>query len=299
MGKYQGVYKGSKGEQLTSTQVITREILVLLISVTIMTVGIYFFKFPNKISTGGVAGLAIIIPKFLPVTPSQVTSILNITLLLIGYMVFGRGFGIKTAAVTLIMSLQLALFEKYIPLTHPLTDEPVLELIIAILLPGIGSAMLFNIGASSGGTDIVAMILKKYTHEDIGNSLFITDMIIAVSIFFVYGIKAGLLSTVGLLFKAVVVTSAMESMNRVKYFTIITEKFPEIDAYITKNLHRGSTYFKANGGFTNKDKTVILCVVNSYQAVNLHKYIKDIDPTAFVMITNISHVLGRGFRITD
>ncbi|PKK38908.1 hypothetical protein ABB02_01721 [Clostridiaceae bacterium JG1575] len=290
------VRKSRTGEKRTHGEEVIAEAFTLVLAVALTATGIYFFKFPNHISTGGVSGLAIVIPKFLPVSPSMVTAVLNLALLLIGFMVFGRSFGLKTAAASILLSAFLFLFERLFPMSGPLTDEPMLELIVAILLPGFGAALLFDMKASTGGTDVIAMILKKFTHRDIGKSLFITDTIIATSIFYVYGIKSGLLSTIGLLFKAMVVNAAIDSFHRVKYFTIITRHKEEIDDYITKKLKRGSTFFQATGGFTGEEKTVIMCVVNSYQAVSLDRYIKKVDPRAFVMITNTSHIIGNGFK---
>lgn len=276
-----------------------KELLNITFAVFLIAVGIYFFKFPNKISTGGVSGIAIIVTKFINITPALVTVLFNMTLLLIGFLVLGKSFGIKTAYASIVLSGFIYIFEKTIPIYKPLTNEPMLELVFAILLPGLGAAMLFNVKASSGGTDVIAMIIKKYTHKDIGNALFLTDIIIAVSILFVYGAKSGLLSIVGLIFKAVVVNAAIESFNRVKYFTIITSKYEEVNEYITNILGRGLTHLDATGGFKEDKKTVILTVVSNNQAAYLNSYIKKIDPTSFVMISNISNIIGNGFKSMD
>ena len=166
----------------------------------------------------------------------------------------------------------------------------------AILLSAIGSAILFNHDASSGGTDIIAMIFKKYTAINVGTALLIADGIVAVSAFFVFGVKAGLFSILGLFAKSFLVDGIIESFNLCKYFTIITEKPDEICDYIMKEIHRGVTKHMAEGAFSHRNKTVILTVCRRYEARLLKAKIKEIDPSAFIMITNSSEIIGRGFR---
>lgn len=151
-----------------------KEFILLTVGILIMVVGIYFFKFPNNFSFGGVTGIAIVVSEYLPVSRGVITTIINVALLIIGFLLLGKGFGIKTVYTSLLMSFGLSFLEKVCPMTHPLTDEVILELAFGIFLPAVGSALLFNIGASSGGTDIVAMILKKYTSINIGNALLLS-----------------------------------------------------------------------------------------------------------------------------
>lgn len=268
----------------------------LTVGTLIVAFGIYFFKFPNNFSTGGVAGLAIVIPHLMNISKGNVTIILNMLFLVLGFLFFGRSFGFRTTYSSIVMSLSIFLFERFIPMTHPLTDQPVLELSFAVLLPAIGSAILFNNRASTGGTDILAMIVKKFTNQDIGNALFMSDILITISIFFVVDVKAGLFSVLGLLSKAMLVNNIIESFNMVKYFTIITDREEEIDDFITKKLGRGLTRFKGRGGFTGNEKTVILTVVKRPQAVLLRDFTRKTDPKAFIMITNTSQIVGKGFN---
>lgn len=268
----------------------------LTVGTLIVAFGIYFFKFPNNFSTGGVAGLAIVIPHLMNISKGNVTIILNMLFLVLGFLFFGRSFGFRTTYSSIVMSLSIFLFERFIPMTHPLTDQPVLELSFAVLLPAIGSAILFNNRASTGGTDILAMIVKKFTNQDIGNALFMSDILITISIFFVIDVKAGLFSVLGLLSKAMLVNNIIESFNMVKYFTIITDREEEIDDFITKKLGRGLTRFKGRGGFTGNEKTVILTVIKRPQAVLLRDFTRKTDPKAFIMITNTSQIVGKGFN---
>lgn len=274
-----------------------KEFLWLNLGVICLTVGIYFFKFPNNFSIGGVSGIAVILGSLTGnATPGFFVFVINMVLLAVGFVIFGKGFGLKTAYASIMMSAQIWVLERLIPITKPLTNEPVLELAFAILLPAAGSAILFNIDASSGGTDVIAMVLKKYTRVNIGYSLLLSDLIIVVWCFFVFDIQTGLFSLSGLAAKALVVDNVIESINLCKYFTIITTKPDEICDYIKTELSRGATKLDATGAFTGEEKTVVIAVVNRYQAALLQRKVKEIDSGAFSLITNTSEIIGKGFR---
>ncbi len=274
-----------------------KEYALVTLGITLMSVGIYFFKFPNHFSTGGVSGLAIIIDGIIPaVTPGLLSFIINMLLLLVGYIVLGKAFGAKTTYATILFSVQLWLLEIIYPMTAPFTDEPLLELAFAVMLPAIGSAMLFNIDASSGGTDVMALILKKHTSVNIGQALLYSDLTICLATFPVFGIKVGLMSVFGLAIKTLIVDSVIESINLCKYFTIVTTHPDEISAFIVDTLHRGATLSDARGAFSHQSKTVVTTVVNRPQGVLLQRHIKEVDPDAFILITNTSEIIGKGFR---
>ncbi|MDD2954838.1 MAG: YitT family protein [Oscillospiraceae bacterium] len=274
-----------------------KEYSLITFATLMVSVGVYFFKFPNHFSTGGVTGISILLAPFIPaLSPGALVFIINMGLLLVGFLIFGRGFGLKTAYASTLMSVSTWALEKILPLEQPLTDEPLLELMFAVTLPAIGSALLFNVNASTGGTDVVAMILKKYTNLNIGHALFCSDVLITVSTCFVFGIKAGLYSILGLLMKSMLVDSVIENINLCKYFTIVTVKADEIIDYITHELHRGATVQDGEGAFHHEPKKVILTVLNRTQAVHLRQFARKVDPHAFIMITNSSEIIGKGFR---
>lgn len=273
-----------------------KEFGLLTVSTLVMVIGIYFFKFPNNFSFGGVTGIAILIAKTGIASASDIVFIINMILLLIGFCFLGKGFGVKTAYTSILLSLGLSVLERIYPMTSPLTDEPMLELMFAIALPAVGSAILFNIGASSGGTDIIAMLLKKYTSINIGKSLFVTDLLITLSTIFVFNIKTGLFSLAGLMIKSLLIDSVIESINLCKYFNVVCENPDQICNYIVNNLHRSASVFKAQGAFTHADKYIILTAMNRHQAVRLRQFIKENEPTAFILISNTSEIIGKGFR---
>lgn len=269
---------------------------MLTLATVIIIIGIYVFKFPNNFSFGGVTGIAIVLSALFPATPGFITLIINMFLLLLGFCVLGKSFGFMTAYVSILMSVGLRLCEILFPMDAPLTDEPVLELIFAIVLPAAAAAIYFNLGASGGGTDIVAMILKKYTKLNIGTALFIVDMLIVLASCFVFDTKTGLFSLTGLLAKSLVVDSIIENINLCKYFTIISDNPQPICDYITGELGRSATVYKAEGAFAHKERTVIITITKRFQAVELRNFIKKTEPTAFIAITNSSEIIGKGFR---
>ncbi len=288
-------------QELSTKQYIYRsfkEYALITIGVLLVVFGVYFFKFPNNFSIGGVTGIAIILSKLSggAVTSGTIVLIINFALLIIGYLVLGKSFGIRTAYGSILMSVALKLLEIIAPMNGPFTKEPLLELAFAVILPAVGSAILFNIGASSGGTDIIAIILKKYTNIDIGRSLFISDSLLTLATFLVFDIQTGFLSILGLIFKSTLVDSVIENLNLNKYFTIICEDPRPICEYILKNVHRSATVFDAQGAFSGQDKKIILTVMNRSQAVSLRKFIRLTEPEAFILITNTSEIIGRGFR---
>ncbi|NLL72901.1 MAG: YitT family protein [Clostridiales bacterium] len=266
--------------------------------VLLVVLGVYFFKFPNNFSIGGVTGIAIILSNMLnnSISSGTIVLIVNLILLVIAYIFLGKSFGNRTAYGSLLLSVSLQLLEIIVPMTGPLTDEPMLELSFAIILPAVGSAILFNIGSSTGGTDIIAMLLRKYTKIDIGLGLLLTDFLLTVATFLVFDLKTGFLSILGLLIKSTLIDSVIENLNLNKYFTIICKDPKPIAKFITEKLNRSATIFDAKGAFTDQDKKIILAVMNRPQAVQLREFIKETDSDVFLLITNTSEIIGRGFR---
>lgn len=265
---------------------------------TLLTaVGSYFFKFPNNFSTGGVTGISVVMTHYFPgLSNGTIVSVINIALLIVGLLLLGKGFGFKTFYVTVAFSAMLKILEVIWPLTQPLTDQPFMELLLGVFLPAWGSALLFNIGSSTGGTDIIAMIVKKYFKCHIGRALLIVDFFITLLTFVAFGPETGLFSMVGLFIRSFAVDLFLENMNTYKYFTIITDKPQEIYSYITDVLHRGATVYQAEGLYKHTEKTVIMTAQGKKQALHLQDVIRQKDPHAFVLVTNTSEIIGKGFR---
>lgn len=273
----------------------------------LLAAGVYFFKAPNNFATGGISGLSIVlvpalknIPLFAKTPSTELMTItnlvLNTLLLLIGFIFLGKGCTFKTAYCSIVYSLEAWLF-KFIPLPLPLTDQTFLEFVLAMLTTGIGSAILFNCGASSGGTDIIALIIKKFAKINIGIALTAADFIIAFSAFFVFGsAEVGLFSILGLFAKSFIVDGIIENIGKNKFVTIISEEPELITPFILEGIHRGYTSYKAQGGFTGEEKTIIITVCSRSEALKLKTRIHQAEPNAFVILTDTNEILGKGFK---
>ena len=279
---------------------------MLNLGILLMAVGIYFFKAPNNFATGGVSGISIILANMLPIpnmTQAIYMMIINIALLIVGVIVLGRECGGLTIFCSLMLSIENWVFEYLFDLTSPLTNYPILELVYAVLLTGIGSAIIFKCKASSGGTDIVALILKKHTSMNVGTALLCTDFLIAAATFIHFGEngisfapETGLFSLLGLFAKVFVVDDIIDSMNLCKSFTIITTKSERINEYILKEMKHSATVIDAMGAYTGDERCVIMTVCRRSEAIKLRKAVNDIDPHAFMIITKTSEIMGKGFR---
>lgn len=283
-------------EQKKSGMQLFKEYFYLTVASLILVAGVYWFKFPNNFSFGGVTGISVVLAALSPATPANINFIINMALLLLGFIFLGKGFGLRTAYVSILMSVGLSACERFCPMSAPLTDQPVLELIYAIVLPSFSSAIFFNMEASGGGTDIIAMILRKYTKLNIGAALFIVDLIIVIASCLVFDVKTGLFSFCGLLAKSLVVDTVIENINLCKYFTIICDDPQPICDYITNDLKRSATVYEAEGAYEHNRKYVVISIMKRYQAVSLRQFIRKNQPTAFIAITNSSEIIGKGFR---
>ncbi len=269
---------------------------IITFATLLLVVGVYFFKFTNNFSFGGVTGIAVVLSAILNGTAGTYTFVINMTLLVFGFIFLGKSFGAKTVYVSVLTSVGLSALEVIWPLTEPLTSEPVLELLFAIFLPSLSAAILFNIGASGGGTDIIAMILKKYTSVPIGTALFLVDVFIVVASCFVFDIQTGLFSLTGLLAKSLVIDNVIESINLCKAFMIVCDNPEPVCQFITEKLKRSATIYNAEGAFTHNKKTIILTVMKRGQAVQLRNYVREVEPNSFITIFNSSEIIGKGFR---
>lgn len=269
---------------------------ILTLGVFIIAAGNHFFKFPNNFSTGGVTGMAVVLSHYFPsLSTATFVAIINYGLLAIGFLMFGRDFGLRTTYASIVLTLFIQGMEKICPLAVPMTTQPVLELAFAVALPAVGSALLFNLDASSGGTDIVAMILKKFTSLNTGNALLATDAVVTIASCAAFGMETGLFSMLGLFLKSVVVDLVLDNFHTRKCVQIITGDCTEIVHYIHNTLHRGATINHVEGAYSHESKYIILTVVSRSQALYLRKYARSVDPHAFIVITTSTEIFGNGF----
>ncbi|HWS41546.1 MAG TPA: YitT family protein [Pseudoflavonifractor sp.] len=272
------------------------EFFLLTLGAALVSVGVYFFKFPNHFSMGGVSGLSVLLGAAFPVlSPGAFNSIVNTLFLVLGFLFLNKSFGLKTVYCSLVYSGLIQILEWLCPLSAPLTTNRMLEAFFAVLLPALGAGILFNLNASTGGTDIAAMILKRFSGMDVGRALLCSDVLIAAAALFLFDIETGLFSLLGLALKSVLVDGVIESMNRRKMLNIITSH-PEIACdYITKVLGRGATIWEGKGAYTHETHWVVLTVLSRNQAVLLRRHLRSEDPTAFFLASNSSEIFGKGF----
>ena len=308
------------GKVLTKAQMRKRSVLrwvLLVVGIVMMSCSVYFFQTPNELTLGGIAGIAVIINSFLPEAVAQIftqgviMAIINIALLILGLIVLGKECTIRTIFCSLFYTGFIWLFEYFDVVglintavgrigengeaLRTLTDEPLLELVYAILFFGVGGAIVFNCGASSGGTDIIALILKKFTKLNVGMALMIIDMIVVLISFYTFDVDKGLFSVLGLFTKSFLLDGVIESIGKTKYLTIITTKPEEIGEYILKTVQHSYTAYDAEGGYSHAKRKILVTVCKRSEALKIKAKVKSVDPDSFVIITDANEILGKGF----
>ena len=274
-----------------------RQYVVITLSISIMSVGVYFFKFPNNFVFGGVTGAAALAAKLTPLSASAFSSAANLILLAVGLIFLGKKFAMTTGYATLVMSIELMVLEKVCPLRGPLSDQPMLDLLFAIALPAIASALLFNVGASSGGTDIIALIVEKYTHiHSIAAALFLTDLFMVIAACFVFDLYTALYSFVGLTVKSLVIDAVLEKIKMCKAILIICDDKEPICDFVMKTLTRGATYTPCFGAYTGKPHYMIYTTLTRKEADQLQDFIHKQHLNAFMSMLSTTEVFGKGFN---
>jgi len=274
---------------------VLRDLLLITAGSLALAIGNHFFKFPNHFVFGGVTGLAVLLAKLIPLTTSTINLIFNLLLLLVGFLFLGRKFGAKTIYATLLLTFSLSALERLYPMPAPFTDQLMLEFFISILLTAFGVAVLFHCEASSGGTYIIAMILKRKTGKDIGTMLLFSDFLIVIAAFFIFDIQTALFSSLGLLVKSLLIDTSIARLNRSRMVNIICDDPEPICDFIIQELHKGATFYKAEGAYSHQEKFIIICVLKPDQEIKLRRYIRDNVSSAFVLISDSSLIFGKGF----
>lgn len=273
-----------------------RKLLIISFGVLIVVLGMYFFLIPTNLAVGGVTGLGIVINHIFPkVHLGAIMIVLNIILFIVAFVLIGPEFGGYTVYSSFAISGLIYILEILIPLHGPLVDDLMLNLIFGILIQGVGMALVFNQGTSTGGTDIVAKVINKFFHLEIGKSLFLADFLIVLSAIYVFGIELGLYALLGIVINSAVIDNLITGFNTKIKVTIISKKEKQICKYITEKLDRGVTLFYGSGGFSNKDMRIINTVVSRREYIRIKDYVKEIDPQAFIWVNIVHEVLGEGF----
>ena len=264
------------------------ETVILTIAVAIIAAAVYFFLVPSHTSVSSISGLGIVLSNFIPLPLSAITMILNVVLLIIGFFTCGREFGAKTVYTSVMLPLFLGLFEKTFPDIGSLTDSQELDVLCYILVVSIGLSILFNRNASSGGLDIVAKIMNKYLHMDLGRAMSLSGMCVALSAALVYDKKTVVLSILGTYFNGIILDYFIFSHNVKRRVCIITKKEEALRRFIVEDLHSGATIYEAIGAYNMEKHNEIITIVDKSEYQKLMNYISREDPLAFITIYNVS-----------
>ena len=267
---------------------LIKETAILTGAVAIIAAAVYFFLLPSHASVSSISGLGIVLSNFIPLPLSAITMILNVVLLIIGFFTCGKEFGVKTVYTSIMLPLFLGLFEKVFPNIGSLTDSQELDVLCYILVVSIGLSILFNRNASSGGLDIVAKIMNKYLHMDLGQAMSLSGMCVALSAALVYDKKTVVLSILGTYFNGIILDHFIFNHNVKRRVCIITKKEEELRRFIVEDLHSGATIYEATGAYNMDKHNEIITIVDKSEYQKLMSYIGREDPLAFITIYNVS-----------
>ncbi len=265
-----------------------KEAVILTVAVAIIAAAVYFFLVPSHTSVSSISGLGIVLSNFIPLPLSAITMILNVVLLIIGFLTCGKEFGTKTVYTSIMLPLFLGLFEAVFPNFGSMTNSQELDVLCYVLVVSIGLSILFNRNASSGGLDIVAKIMNKYLHMELGRAMSLSGMCVALSAALVYDKKNVVLSLLGTYFNGIVLDYFIFDHNRKRRVCIITCKEEELRRFIIEDLHSGATIYEAIGAYNFEKHNEIITIVDKSEYQKLMKFINELDPKAFITVYNVS-----------
>ena len=269
---------------------LIKEIIILTVAVAIIAAAVFFFLVPSHTSVSSISGLGIVLSNFIPLSLSAITMILNMVLLIIGFLTCGKEFGAKTVYTSILLPLFIGLFELVFPNFSSMTGSQELDVLCYILVVSIGLSILFNRNASSGGLDIVAKILNKYLHVELGRAMSLAGMCVALSAAFVYDKKTVVLSVLGTYFNGIVLDNFIFDHNKKRRVCIITEKEEELRKFIINDLHSGATIYEAIGAYNFEKHNEIITIVDKSEYQKLMTFINREDPKAFITVYNVSNM---------
>ena len=267
---------------------LAKEALILTGADAIVAAAVYFFLVPSHASVSSISGLGIVLSNFVPLPLSAITMIMNVVLLIIGFITCGKEFGAKTVYTSVMLSVFLALFEALFPNAGSLTGSQELDVLCYILVVSIGISILFNRNASSGGLDIVAKIMNKYLHIELGKAMSLSGMCVALSAALVYDKKTVVLSVLGTYFNGIILDYFIFDYNKKRRVCIITEKEEALRQFIINDLHSGATIYEAIGAYNFEKHNEIITIVDKSEYQKLMSFINREDPKAFITIYNVS-----------
>ncbi len=272
------------------TKKTIKEFLTITVGTVIVAAAVFFFMLPSQVSVGSGAALAMVLSNFIPLSVSTITLIMNIGLLIIGFILIGPEFGAKTIYCSVLMPLVLGVFERLFPNFQSITQDPFLDVLCYILVVGVGLSILFSHNASSGGLDIVAKLMNKYLRMDLGKAMSVSGMVVALSSCLCYDLKIVVLSVLGTYFGGMVVDHFIFGLNIKRRVCVISPKLEEITRFVLHDLHSGATLNDIIGAYDNTPRRELVTIVDKQEYRQLMDYIRKIDPKAFVTVYSVSEM---------
>lgn len=266
------------------------EFAVITFGTGIVAIAVYFFMYPSHVSVGSAAALAMVLSNFIPLPISVINFLMNVILLILGFLLIGPEFGVKTVYSTLLLPVMLRILEILLPDFRSLTEDPALDVVCYILVVGIGLAILFSRNAASGGLDIIAKIMNKFIGIELGKAMSMSGILVALSSALVYDKKIVVLSVLGTYFGGLVVDNFIFGINIKRRVCIISQKHDQILNYILHGLHSGATIYNSIGAFNHTAREEIVTVVDKQEYRQLMDYIRKNDPTAFVTVISVNEI---------
>ena len=272
---------------------LVKEFAMITVATAIVATAVFFFLVPSNVSVGSISGLAIVLGNFIPLPISALTMIMNVGLLIVGFLLVGREFGAKTVYTSILLPVIIGILEKIYPNNVSINGDPFLDMICYVFLVSVGLAMLFNRNASSGGLDIVAKLLNKFLHMDLGNAMSVSGMVVALSSALVYDKKIVILSVLGTYLNGIVLDHFIFGFNLKKRVCIVSQKEEEIRNFILHELHSGATVYEAYGAYKLDPRREIITIVDKNEYAKLMTYIEKTDPSAFVTVYTVNKIIYR------
>lgn len=266
---------------------------MITLATGIVAAAVFFFLMPSHLAVGSISGLSIVVGNFIPLSISTITMVFNVGLLIVGFLLVGREFGGKTVYTSVLLPVFIGIFEKIFPNNTSITEDPFLDMICYLFVVSVGLAMLFNRNASSGGLDIIAKLMNKYLHMDLGNSMAIAGMAVALSSVLVYDGKTVILSVLGTYLNGIVLDHFIFGFDLKKRVCIVSQKEEEIRNYILHELHSGATVYEAHGAYELQPKREIITIVDKHEYKKLMNFIEKTDTNAFVTVYTVNKIIYR------
>ena len=272
-----------------------KRFLKISLGVIVSALGLYFFLMPSNLATGGATGLAIVLSQLIALPMGILLGIINVLLFILAFAILGKDFGGYTLYASLLLSFCIYALENLVSMNQPITDDLFINLIFGVFIIGVGMGIVFNQNASTGGTDIIAKIINKYTHIDLGKSLLISDFTISLFAAIVFGPRLGMYALLGTVINSLIIDKMIAGFNVKINVVIVSNEFNSINRFILDEIVRGTTIYQATGGYSNEDKRVINTIVSRREYIRIRNFVRLVDSKAFLSVSYVSEVEGEGF----